>query len=203
MATESQFKANRENAEHSTGPRTDEGKDHSRFNAMKHGVDARSMIIPGEDPAQREALSNALVEQHQPQNVDEAFKVETIVELIWTIRRLERFENRMLGIVAAENPADPDGQIAKVLLENGPAARALNRAFSKLLALRRLLAKTEKELRDAQKRRADAAAAAQPAAENRVRSENPQTTATPKPNGSPNPGDPEAPGAETGSEPLR
>jgi len=203
MATESQFKANRENAEHSTGPRTDEGKDHSRFNAMKHGVDARSMIIPGEDPAQREALSNALVEQHQPQNVDEAFKVETIVELIWTIRRLERFENRMLGIVAAENPADPDGQIAKVLLENGPAARALNRAFSKLLALRRLLAKTEKELRDAQKRRADAAAAAQPAAENRVRSENPQTTATAKPNGSPNPGDPEAPGAETGSEPLR
>jgi len=168
MSTESQFNANRQNAQHSTGPRTAEGKDNVRFNAMKHGIDAKSMIIPGEDPAEREALSNALVEQYQPQNVDEAFKVETIVELIWSIRRLERFETRMLGIVAGENPSDPDGQIAKILLENGPAARALNRAFSKLLALRRLHAKMEKELRDAQTRRAEAAAS-----ENRVCSENP------------------------------
>jgi len=170
MSTESQFQANRENAQHSTGPRTAEGKDHSRFNAMKHGVDAKSMIIPGEDPAEREALSTSLLDQYQPQNTDEAFKVETLVELVWTILRLERFENKMLTIVAEQNPADPDGQIARVLLENGPAARALNRSFGKLLSLRRLYSKTEKELREAQARRSEAAAAAS-ARENRVRSD--------------------------------
>jgi len=167
MATENQFNANRQNAQHSTGPRTEEGKDTSRFNALKHGADAKSRIIPGEDPAEREALSNALAEQYQPQNVDEAFKVDTLSELIWNIQRLERFESKMLAIVAADNPNDPDGHIAKILIENGPAARALNRAFSKLLSLRRLYSKTEKELRDAQARRAEAAATG-----NRVRSEN-------------------------------
>jgi len=202
MSTESQFNANRQNAQHSTGPRTEEGKENSRFNAMKHGIDARSMIIPGEDPAEREALSQALAEQYQPQNVDEAFKVETLVELVWTIRRLERFENKMLAIVAAENPNDPDGQIAKVLLANGPGARALNRASSKLLSLRRLHSQTEKELREAQKRRAGAAKTAAPA-ENRVRSENPPPVATPQANGSPDSGVPGASGSQNGPEPQR
>ena len=38
MATAAQVKANRENAQHSTGPRTEEGKNATRYNAYKHGV---------------------------------------------------------------------------------------------------------------------------------------------------------------------
>jgi hypothetical protein len=50
MATPAQIAANRANAQKSTGPRTAEGKAASRLNALKHGLDAESLIIPGEDP---------------------------------------------------------------------------------------------------------------------------------------------------------
>ncbi len=38
MASEAQISANRQNAEKSTGPRTDEGKAVASQNAVKHGL---------------------------------------------------------------------------------------------------------------------------------------------------------------------
>jgi hypothetical protein len=46
-----QVAANRKNAQHSTGPRSAEGKDRSRKNALKHGLCAMVLDVPGEDPA--------------------------------------------------------------------------------------------------------------------------------------------------------
>src|ERR1035437_7669571 len=57
MATPAQITANRANAQKSTGPRSVEGKSASRFNALKHGIDAASIVIPGEDPADYAALA--------------------------------------------------------------------------------------------------------------------------------------------------
>ena len=51
MATIQQIEANRLNAQKSTGPRSVEGKAVSCFNATKTGIDAKSQIIRGEDPA--------------------------------------------------------------------------------------------------------------------------------------------------------
>jgi len=51
MPTQNQIQANRRNAQHSTGPRTAEGKAASSMNALKSGIDARSSVIPGEDAA--------------------------------------------------------------------------------------------------------------------------------------------------------
>ena len=39
----------RRNARKSTGPKTPEGKNRSKFNAMKHGMDAKTPVLPGED----------------------------------------------------------------------------------------------------------------------------------------------------------
>ena len=50
MATAAQQRANQENAQHSTGPRTAEGKQRSSQNALKHGLCALDPLIPGEDP---------------------------------------------------------------------------------------------------------------------------------------------------------
>src|SRR5438132_62932 len=38
MATEKQIEANRQNAQKSTGPKSDEGKEQSRANSLKHGL---------------------------------------------------------------------------------------------------------------------------------------------------------------------
>ena len=45
MATAAQIKANRRNAQRSTGPKTDEGKVCVRRNAFKHGMTTR-IIMP-------------------------------------------------------------------------------------------------------------------------------------------------------------
>src|SRR3989442_13216260 len=57
MPTEAQINANRLNAKKSTGPTSPEGKARSSLNALKSGIDAWSHIIPGEDPAELEALT--------------------------------------------------------------------------------------------------------------------------------------------------
>jgi hypothetical protein len=44
MATSAQIAANRANAQKSTGPRSAEGKSASRFNALKHGIDANTEL---------------------------------------------------------------------------------------------------------------------------------------------------------------
>jgi hypothetical protein len=40
---------NRRNAQKSTEPRTPEGKNRSRFNALKHGMTAKTLVLPDED----------------------------------------------------------------------------------------------------------------------------------------------------------
>ncbi len=44
--TEKTLTANRLNAERSTGPRTDRGKNTSKFNAVRTGLFAKHVIIP-------------------------------------------------------------------------------------------------------------------------------------------------------------
>ena len=51
MATDAQINANRQNSRKSTGPRTEAGRNRSRFNAVKHGFRAEKAILPDEDPA--------------------------------------------------------------------------------------------------------------------------------------------------------
>ena len=65
-ASESQLEANRLNAQRSTGPRTAEGKARSSQNAVRHGLTAKCPVLPGEDPAEFAAFSEALFEDLTP-----------------------------------------------------------------------------------------------------------------------------------------
>ena len=49
MATEVQIEANRRNSRKSTGPKTEEGKNRSKFNALDHGCRANVLVLPTED----------------------------------------------------------------------------------------------------------------------------------------------------------
>src|SRR5437764_7495078 len=104
MASPAQITANRLNAQKSTGPRTGDGKSASRFNALKHGLDAKSVIIPGEDPAEYEALAAEYREEFQPATPSETFHVDSMIRADWQKRRLQPVETELYQTILAETP---------------------------------------------------------------------------------------------------
>ena len=92
MATEKQITANRRNAAKSTGPKTFEGKKVARLNAMKHGLQADQVLIPGENPEEFEALLSSLEEYYNPVGPVENVLVERIAYCTWRLRRLSQIE---------------------------------------------------------------------------------------------------------------
>src|SRR5882724_9410437 len=95
MPTEAQINANRINAQKSTGPKSAEGKARSSLNALKSGIDAWPHIIPGEDPAELEALAAAFHDQYQPADPTQLALVDTLISTEWIQRRLRRIEAQL------------------------------------------------------------------------------------------------------------
>jgi hypothetical protein len=137
--------ANRLNSQKSTGPRSDEGKANSKFNALKHGIDAASAVIPGEDPAEREALLQDYYRRFQPENPDEKFLVDALIDAHWNRQRYAAIETQLMNKMLAgehspsyplaalfdpENPAAP--LLERVIRHREAAERAWHRAFNAL-----------------------------------------------------------------------
>ena len=103
-----QVEANRRNAKNSTGPKTAAGKHASRFNALRHGLRAREIIVPGqEDPADFEALLRELCDDWAPEGHTELLLVEQIGVAEWRLRRvrcaeLGEIRNQMASRIASE-----------------------------------------------------------------------------------------------------
>jgi hypothetical protein len=92
MTSDKQSEANRRNALKSTGPRTPEGKDAVRLNALKHGLLSQELLLPGEDPATLKELSERLVAELRPEGELEILLVEEIIAAYWRLRRLRKVE---------------------------------------------------------------------------------------------------------------
>jgi hypothetical protein len=97
MATQNQIQANRNNAQKSTGPRTEEGKAHVSQNALKHGLLARDAVLPGEDPAEFDAQLAALEDALHPEDALEQELVRQIADAQWRMQRLARLETAYLN----------------------------------------------------------------------------------------------------------
>jgi len=108
MATPNQIDANRRNAQRSTGPRTPEGKAVSRLNAMKTGITAKSIVIPGEDAAELETLSAEYHDQFQPATALERFLVDALISADWQLRRFHRIEAQLWTHELANSQDAPD-----------------------------------------------------------------------------------------------
>jgi hypothetical protein len=161
MTSVAQLNANRLNAQRSTGPRTEAGKAASRFNALTYGLEARSRVIPGEDPAQLESLAAAYHGQFNPVGPLEDFLVETIVQADWNRRRYTRVEAQLYRALMAaaqrrlDAPADPDplSELAAVFGDDVTGAKILQSAFRQLASAERSYFRALTELRRAQKER--------------------------------------------------
>ena len=146
MATPAQITANRANAQKSTGPCSAEGKSVSRFNALQHGLDAASIVIPGEDPADYDALADYYLQEFRPRSASESFHVATMLRADWQKRRLQSVEADLYHTVLAESPGN---SLAAVLLAESPAAKLLARVQRQIAAFERTWHRANTELRRA------------------------------------------------------
>jgi len=146
MATPAQITANRANAQKSTGPRTDAGKSASRFNALQHGLDAKSVIIPGEDPAEYDALAAGYRGEFRPATPSETFHIDTMIRADWSKRRLQPMETELYRTLMTENP---DATLVAAVLGGSPAAKLLTRIQRQILAFERAWYRAYDQLRRA------------------------------------------------------
>ena len=96
MATKAQTKANRQNAEKSTGPKTAKGKRSVSQNAVKHGLFAHEITIHGEDKREFYLFRETFLADLRPAGVMESMLVERIISLSWRLRRAERMESQVI-----------------------------------------------------------------------------------------------------------
>src|SRR4030042_5239504 len=95
MATIAQIFANRQNAQKSTGPKSDEGKSAVSQNAVKHGLCAES-VIKGENEADYEAFHDNMLADLAPIGAVESTLAERVVNLAWRLKRAQRIENQVI-----------------------------------------------------------------------------------------------------------
>ena len=108
MASKAQIKANRKNAQKSTGPKTDQGKAAVSQNAVKHGLFTESVIY-GENQAEYEVFHENFLVEYAPVGAMELFLAERAANLAWRLKRAERMQNEviedMIGRKVTTNPA--------------------------------------------------------------------------------------------------
>lgn len=92
--TECKQRANARNAQLSTGPKSEEAKRKTRFNAIKHGMTASAVVLTfaGESQEEFDAEQARLREELEPVGELEKMMVDRISECRWRLRRVQRCE---------------------------------------------------------------------------------------------------------------
>jgi hypothetical protein len=97
MTAKQRRKKNRQNALQSKGPFTQEGKRASRANALKSGLTAKTLTLPGEDPEVIQARAERWHEACQPEGPDEEVLVDQLALAALRLERIARAEDEILA----------------------------------------------------------------------------------------------------------
>ncbi len=123
MSTEKQTNANRENAQSSTGPKTDEGKAIASQNAVKHGFFAKNDVILGEDPAAYEQHRADIYDEYFPMTPTESVLTQRIASLTWRLMRADRLQTTTINTLVTRGQSEtPLSEEERHWVENFNAA---------------------------------------------------------------------------------
>jgi hypothetical protein len=104
---------NRQNAQHSTGPCTPEGKAISSRNARKHGLSVtRFHLLPNEDPEEYAAFEEEIVSIYNPKSERERLAAIDIAKARWVLRRFEEAEMVLLNARLGNQEQTPGEALA-------------------------------------------------------------------------------------------
>src|ERR1700681_3705269 len=83
---------NRANAQKSTGPRTETGKQRSRLNALRHGLTGQTIVLPTEDHSAYQRHSQSFLDECRPKDAIETQLVQSLIDTSWRMNRASAVE---------------------------------------------------------------------------------------------------------------
>lgn len=155
--SDARLAANRANAAASTGPRTPEGKNASKYNRLRHGLASPLTVLPFEDQSEYNNQYASFCEEYSPVGPTEQALVKTIADARWKLGRLEKLEESVFAAMLEnsqnEPTADPFATMAASLLSGGKHQSALGLLARYQATLNRQFVTAVRELKRCQRDR--------------------------------------------------
>jgi hypothetical protein len=92
MTSNRKIEANRKNAQKSSGPKTDAGKQRVSLNALKHGLQANSCRMAWESEEEFNGYRSTMIAELNPVGAIECIIVDSIIAAQWRLQRLGSIE---------------------------------------------------------------------------------------------------------------
>jgi len=148
MSSPNRTEINRANAQHSTGPKTPEGKKVSSQNALRHGLTGQKIVLmPTEDLEVYEQHLKSFTNDLQPQGAIETHLVQTLADTSWRMNRVMTLETDLLTIGSPHQIFDTIAVVDALEKQS----KSLSNLSLHSQRLARLFERTQTQLREIQK----------------------------------------------------
>jgi hypothetical protein len=136
-----QLLANRANAQHSTGPKSEAGKAVSSLNNFRHGLAGKFMVLDWESREEFNDLLDNLRAEHRPATPTETLLVENMTQHYWLRQRAMRLQHCTMDqeLPTCQHPKE----LALYLRYQTTHERAFHKCLDQLAKLRAEKRKTE------------------------------------------------------------
>ena len=128
MSTPSRAEINLLNSQHSTGPKSAEGKQRSSMNALRHGLTSQRAVLPTEDPSAYQLHVNAYTGEYNPKGTTESDLVRSLADVSWRLNRVAALETNLI------DEAESAVILAKALASLSMHSQRLSRQFERTAA---------------------------------------------------------------------
>jgi hypothetical protein len=155
MTPEAKAEINRANAQHSTGPKSDEGKQRCKYNARKHNLTGQTLVSTEEDLKNYFDCSAKLVAALRPEGDYELRLAHSLADAQWQLDRARAIETNLLFQLSAPHLPEEttEGDFAqaqaKAFMENSKQldlmSRYATRYHRQVLQLHATLASVQNE----------------------------------------------------------
>jgi hypothetical protein len=159
--TDTRLEANRANAQHSTGPRSEAGRKRSSLNALRHGLTGQAVLLPSEDREAYSKHSQEIIQDLKPETPLERHLAQQVADQQWRLNRILSITEAMLALDAEEEsdeaPEDSEAADFTAALRAGRVFRDRSQAFVNLTTyeqrIQRMQFQTLKQLKQLQAER--------------------------------------------------
>jgi hypothetical protein len=146
MTSANRIDINRANAQHSTGPKTEAGKQRSSQNALRHGLTSQIVVMPTEEVEAYQLHLKSFAEEYDPQGATESNLVQALADASWRLNRVVALETNLLMAGDLESQAKA---LANLSMHSQRLSRQFERTVTQLRALQEIRrAKENDDLHD-------------------------------------------------------